>query len=57
MLGFFHFENRLIEIVDTAGLRRQRNVVEDAESVSVKRAREAWRSFDVVFTSGLRRQP
>jgi GTP-binding protein len=46
---FFHFEGRLIEIVDTAGLRRQRNVVEDVESISVKRAREALEACDVAF--------
>ncbi len=45
----FHFEGKLIEIVDTAGLRRQRNVVEDVESISVKRAKEALEVCDVVF--------
>lgn len=45
----FHFEGKLIEIVDTAGLRRQRNVVEDVESISVKRAREALEACDVAF--------
>jgi len=46
---FFHFEGKLIEVVDTAGLRRQRNVVEDVESISVKRAREALEACEVVF--------
>jgi GTP-binding protein len=36
-------------VVDTAGLRRQRNVVEDVESISVKRAREALSRCDVAF--------
>lgn len=46
---FFHFEGKLIEVVDTAGLRRQRNVIEDVESISVKRAKEALEACDVVF--------
>jgi GTP-binding protein len=46
---FFHFEGKLIEVVDTAGLRRNRNVIEDVESISVKRAKEALDACDVVF--------
>lgn len=46
---FFHFEGKLIEVVDTAGLRRQRNVIEDVESISVKRAKEALEACDVAF--------
>lgn len=46
---FFHFEGQLVEVVDTAGLRRQRNVVEDVESISAKRAREALLACDVAF--------
>lgn len=46
---FFHFEGKLIEVVDTAGLRRSRNVVEDIESISVKRAKEALAACEVVF--------
>lgn len=46
---FFHFEGKLIEVVDTAGLRRQRNIIEDVESISVKRAKEALEACDVVF--------
>jgi len=45
----FHFEGKLIEVVDTAGLRRARNVVEDIESISVKRAKEALAACEVVF--------
>lgn len=46
---FFHFEGKSVEVIDTAGLRRQRNVVEDVESISVKRAREALEVCDVAF--------
>lgn len=46
---YFHFEGKLIEVVDTAGLRRHRNVVEDVESISVKRAKEALELCDVAF--------
>jgi GTPase len=46
---YFHFEGKLIEVVDTAGLRRHRNVVEDVESISVKRARESLEACDVAF--------
>jgi GTP-binding protein len=46
---FFHFEGKLIEVVDTAGLRRQRNIIEDVESISVKRAKEALEACEVVF--------
>lgn len=46
---FFHFAGQLVEVVDTAGLRRQRNVVEDVESISAKRAREALAACDVAF--------
>lgn len=46
---FFHFEGKRIEVVDTAGLRRARNVVEDIESISVKRAKEALAACEVVF--------
>jgi len=46
---FFHFEGKRVEVVDTAGLRRSRNVIEDVESISVKRAKEALEMSDVVF--------
>lgn len=46
---FFTFEGDRLEIIDTAGLRRQRNVVEDVESISVKRAKEALEKCDVCF--------
>lgn len=46
---FFHFESKLIEVIDTAGLRRHRNVIEDVESISVKRAKEALEACDVAF--------
>lgn len=46
---YFHFEGKLIEVVDTAGLRRHRNVIEDVESISVKRAKEALEACDVAF--------
>lgn len=45
----FLFQGKRVEVVDTAGLRRQRNVVEDVESISVKRAKEALEAADVCF--------
>lgn len=45
----FHFEGKRIEIVDTAGLRRGRNIIEDVESISIKRAKESLAACDVAI--------
>ncbi|MCX7632401.1 MAG: ribosome biogenesis GTPase Der [Turneriella sp.] len=46
---FFHYEHKLVELLDTAGLRRQSRIHEDLERISGQRTTEALENCDVAF--------
>jgi GTP-binding protein len=45
----FYYKNRLFLILDTAGIRRKKNVVEDLEYYSVKRALKSIEIADLIY--------
>ncbi len=47
--GHFHYKNRLFRIMDTAGIRRKKKVVEDVEYYSVNRAFRSIEEADVIY--------
>lgn len=49
VLGYFKFNNKVFKVLDTAGIRKKKRVVEDVEYYSVNRAIKSINDSDVVF--------